>query len=167
MLMVLLLWMNEMKVYLAGPIAGLSYNGATAWRDQAKRELNAAGIQAFSPMRAKQYLKDVASFSVDGDVYKTLSILSCNRGITTRDRYDCTTADVVLVNVLGAERISIGTVLEVAWADAARIPIVLVMEPEGNVHHHGMILECTGFHCHTLDEALSVVKAILLEGTVE
>lgn len=154
------------KVYLAGPIAGLNYAGATEWRDYVKQELNSVGIQALSPMRAKQYLKGVASFSTDGDVYKTLSVLSCNRGITTRDRFDCTTADVVVVNLLGAERVSIGTVMEIAWADVCRIPLVLIMEPDANVHNHGMILECVGFHCHTLDEALAVTKAILLEGQV-
>lgn len=152
------------KVYLAGPIAGLDYAGATDWRETAKESLNFCGITALSPMRAKQYLKDVASFAADSNQYKTLSVLSSNRGITTRDRFDCQSADVVLVNLLGATRVSIGTMLEVAWADAKRTPIVLVMEPEGNVHHHGMLLECAGFHCHSLDEALNVVKAILLEG---
>lgn len=152
------------KVYLAGPIAGLNYAGATEWRDIAKRSLNAVGIEAYSPMRAKQYLKNIASFPSDSEVFKTLSVLSCNRGITTRDRFDCTHADVILVNLLGAERVSIGTVIEMAWADANRIPIVLIMEPEGNIHHHGMLLEVAGFHCHSLEEALNVVKAILLEG---
>jgi len=152
------------KVYLAGPIAGLNYAGATEWRDIAKRELNAVGIEAYSPMRAKQYLKGVASFSVDGDEYKTLSVLSSNRGITTRDRFDCTRVDVVLAYLLGAERVSIGTLMEIAWADAARIPIVAVMEDKGNVHDHGMVSECIGFRCTTLEEALNVTKAILLEG---
>jgi hypothetical protein len=35
----------------------------------------------------------------------------------TRDRFDATRCDVLLVNLLGAERVSIGTMMEVAWAD--------------------------------------------------
>jgi hypothetical protein len=81
-------------------------------------------------------------------------------------------ADVLLVNLLGAERVSIGTVMEIAWADAVRVPVVLVMEPsaeentglvpsKGNVHEHAMIRECVGFRVQTLDEGLNVVKAIL------
>ena len=150
------------KVYLAGPIAGLNYNEATEWRECVKQKLESVGIQAFSPMRAKKYLENVDSFSTDGDVYKNLSVLSSNRGITTRDRYDCTTADLVIVYLLGAQQRSIGTIMEIAWADMNRIPIVLVMEEEGNIHEHGMILECVGFRCTTLDEALTITKAILL-----
>jgi len=41
------------KVYLAGPIKGLTYTGATDWRDEAKDALYDIGIAGYSPMRAK------------------------------------------------------------------------------------------------------------------
>jgi hypothetical protein len=79
----------------------------------------------------------------------------------TRDRFDATRCDVLLVNLLGAERVSIGTVMEIAWADLRRTPIVAVME-EGNVHEHGMVNEAIGFRVTTLDEALNIIKSILI-----
>jgi len=39
------------RVYLAGPITGLTYNGATTWREDARSYLAAKGITAYSPMR--------------------------------------------------------------------------------------------------------------------
>jgi nucleoside 2-deoxyribosyltransferase len=146
--------------YLAGPITGLSYDGATDWRDLAVRELAPFGIKALSPLRSKEYLRGVESFSADGDVYRDLSMLSTNRGIMTRDRHDATTCDVLLVNLLGAARISIGTVMEIAWADACRTPVVCAIEPAGNPHEHGMITEAIGFRVPTLAGALDIVKAI-------
>jgi nucleoside 2-deoxyribosyltransferase len=148
-------------VYLAGPITGLDYEGATDWRYAATRLL-APEIKALSPMRGKEYLSHVKEFTMDGDRYSPFSVMSSNRGIMTRDRWDATRCDVLLVNLLGAKRVSIGTVMEIAWADAVRTPIVCIMEPEGNPHEHGMILEAIGFRVPGLEEALHIIKAMLL-----
>lgn len=150
-------------VYLAGPISGLNYDGATEWRDAAIDELAAVGIKGLSPMRAKDYLKNVAGdvgFSSTCEEYGHLSPMSGPRGLMTRDRFDATRCDVILVNLLGAAKVSVGTVMEIAWADLSRIPIVCVMEP-GNVHEHCMVNEAVGFRCQSLAEGLHIVKAIL------
>lgn len=149
-------------VYLAGPISGLDYQGATDWRNQAVAALGEIGVKGLSPMRGKEYLAHVTEFTADGDMYGALSVMSSNRGIMTRDRYDATRCDVLLVNLLGAAKVSIGTVMEIAWADAHRIPIVCVMEPEGNPHDHGMIKEAISFRVTNLREALRITGAILL-----
>ena len=151
-------------VYLAGPISGLNYNGATEWRDHAIAELALAGIKGLSPMRAKDYLKGVerdVGFSATCEEYGHLSPLSGPRGIMTRDRFDATRCDVLLVNLLGATKVSVGTIMEIAWADLCRTPIVVAMEPTGNPHEHAMVTEAIGFRCVTLDEALHVVLSIL------
>ena len=152
------------SVYLAGPIRGLNYNDATEWRESARSALSDVGIDAFSPMRAKDYLRKETN--VDGNKLKDQYAeypLSTMKAITTRDRADCMGADLVIMNLLGAKIVSIGSVLEVAWADAARVPVILVMEKDGtNVHEHGMIREMCGFHVETLDEAVYLARAILL-----
>lgn len=145
-------------VYLAGAIAGLSHSGATSWRDQARDALSATGITAFSPMRGKDFLKDMEVLSNHGYPHP----LSTNKAITTRDRCDCMGCDAILMNLLGATRVSIGTSIEIGWADAARVPIVLVMEKTGNPHDHCMVREMCGFQVETLEEGIATVKAILL-----
>lgn len=148
--------MSKPKVYLAGPISGLSYAGSVDWRQQAIDELS-PDIIGLSPMRRKQYL---ASETTIGDSHEN-HVLSCSRGITTRDQFDCTRSDAVLVNLLGSQRVSIGTVMEIAWADANRIPVILVMEETGNIHDHAMIRECIGFRVSTLEQGIGVAKALL------
>jgi nucleoside 2-deoxyribosyltransferase len=144
-------------VYLAGPISGLSFAGATEWRIEAIRKLAEHGIQGLNPLRFKDYLLHKTRLE---DTYADLNILSSQKGITTRDRWDCQRSDIVLVNLLGAIEKSIGTCLEFGWADSARVPIVTVMEP-GNVHDHAMIREVSGFIVPTLAEALDITKAFL------
>lgn len=157
--------MSQPTVYLAGPITGCTYNGCTEWRQSVKAELADAGIRGFSPMRGKEYLEQIARdvpLTADGDKYAIQGAMSTNRGIMTRDRWDATRCDFLLANLLGATKASIGTVMEIAWADLSRIPVIAVMEKEGNPHEHGMVLEALGFRVETLDEAVHILKAALL-----
>lgn len=149
--------MNK-SVYLAGPITGLSYEGATDWREYAKKDLADVGIAGLSPLRAKDYLRKVAKIE---DSYADFG-LSTEKAITARDRFDCQRVGVVLLNMLGATKTSIGSCIEIGWADAARVPIILVMEKEGNVHDHSMVRECIGWRVSTLEEGLMIAKAVLL-----
>ncbi len=144
-------------VYLAGPIRGLSYDGCNDWREYAKEKLKEWGIAGVSPMRAKEFLR--TEKIMDDRHYD--HVITCPTGITTRDRFDTTSCDILLANFLGAQKISIGTMIEYGWADSARKPIITVMEKEGNPHQHSMVEELTGFRVETLDEGLLVARAIL------
>lgn len=159
-------------VYLAGPITGLSFQGCTNWRDYAIKRLAEHGIRGLSPMRGKEYLSHLATISGHARDYADLGVLSAPRAIITRDRWDATRCDVVLAHLAGATQVSIGTVMEIAWADLKRIPLVVTMEcgirgerlsgqPVDNPHDHCMIHEATGFRVATLEEALDVTIAIL------
>lgn len=150
--------MNQKRVYLSGPIMGLTYRGCNSWREYAIKELDKLGIVGVSPLRCKMYL-DNGGILGDSDQLP----LTCDRGIVTRDRWDVTqNCEVMLTNLLGAERVSIGTMFEYAWADMAKKPIVTIMEKQGNVHDHIMVRETTGFRVETLEEGLEIVRAILL-----
>jgi len=145
------------SVYLAGPITGLSFDNCTDWRDQVKGWLD-PDITAYSPLRAKSYLLGQTTVKDSYDEY----ILSTQRGIYTRDLYDCRNRDLLFVNFLGAKKVSIGTVMELAWATAFNKPIVLVMEKEGNVHEHSMVREACPMRVETLEEGVFVTRALLL-----
>jgi nucleoside 2-deoxyribosyltransferase len=148
-------------VYLAGPISGLTFDGAQDWREHAVCELAKSGIHGLSPLRAKEYLRSIGTISGTGEEYAHMGVLSTPRGVMTRDRFDATRCDVLLVNLLGAQRVSIGTVMEIAWADAKRTPIVCAIEDKGNPHEHMMVSEALGYRVPTLDEAIHVTRAII------
>lgn len=158
--------MVHKTVYLAGPISGCTWDEATDWRDEVRNQLLRSGIKAVSPLRAKVYLREctapIKDHYDDNDIDSAaFTNMSTARGITTRDRFDCLNTNVLFVNLLGAERVSIGTCMEIAWADARRIPSVIVMEKNGNLHDHAMINECTGFRVSSIREGIEIVKAIL------
>ncbi len=150
------------SVYLAGPITGCSFGECTDWREYVKRELAKVGIDGLSPMRAKEYLSSLSTISGTGKEYLHMGVLSTPRAVMTRDRFDTTRCDVVFMNLLGAKQVSIGTMIELGWADGKRTPIVCAIEPEGNPHEHMMVSEGIGFRVTSVEEGLHILKAILL-----
>jgi nucleoside 2-deoxyribosyltransferase len=153
--------MRGKSVYLAGPISGLNYVGATEWRLRAKalfKEFGGGDIDVFDPMRAKEYLAHVHDLGWD---HGELNTMSTPRGITTRDRFDCMRADVLLMNLGDSKKVSIGTMIEAGWADAAKVPVCLLMEP-GNCHDHGMLTEIAGWRPTSLEEAVMLCTRFLL-----
>ncbi len=132
-------------VYLAGPI------------EEVAAALDSESIKTLSPMRAKDFLESKMSMLNLG--YEGHPLTS-QQGVITRDRFDAMRCDVLFVNLLHTTKVSIGTVLEIAYADSQRIPIVCVME-QGNIHEHAMIIPTIGFRCDTIQEGIDTVKAIL------
>src|SRR5271154_64315 len=147
------------KIYLAGQISGLTYSDAEDWRNQFSQMLDPR-IEAFSPLRGKDYLTMRGPLEGSYDEFP----LSTDQGITTRDRYDCMGADLVVFNLLGATRVSLGTMIELGWADAARRPAILVMEKTGNLHEHPMVRQTTQFRVDNLKDAAAIANIILLSG---
>jgi hypothetical protein len=148
--------MIERSVYLAGPITGLTYGEATDWRSAASIWLKARNINAVSPLRGKDFLKDAGV--LDGSYEE--NPLSTARGIMIRDHFDATQCGAVLVNLLGAKKISVGTVMEIAWTFEARVPLIVVMEKEGNPHEHPMINEAISYRVDNLEVGLHVVDTL-------
>lgn len=126
------------QVYLAGPIAHCTYEDAAhGWRLDAADELENFydGVRVLSPMRGKYHLERHSG--VLGSQAFEGRAMSSTTGILGRDRNDVKSSDAILMNLLGAQKVSIGTMVELGWADAFRIPVVLVMEKDGsNPHDH-------------------------------
>lgn len=147
------------KVYLSGPIAGLSYDGATSWRATVAAYLESYGITALDPMRGKEYLR--GQKVLHAQPYDD-ELMSTAKAITTRDRFDCMRADLCLVNLLQAgdlPRLSLGTIMEVGWADAARIPIICARKP--GTYDHPMFNEAIGFEVDNIYDAQALIVDML------
>jgi len=145
------------SVYLMGPVLGTKYEECNGWRESAKEELAKYDIQGISPLRHKD-LTDTSGLMSDlggGNMMTTQS------GIVTRDRYDVTHCNLGLANLLGAKKISLGTMVEYGWLDMRRIPIITIMEKEGNPHDHTFIRELSGFRVETLEEGIYVARYML------
>lgn len=146
-------------LFLSGPITDVSYGDSTDWRKYVAQKMPRL-IKCISPLRGKDYLKNEKSIKAS---YEDIP-LSSGKGITARDRFDVKRADAILINLLGAKKVSIGTMIEVGWGDTGVKPIILAIEKEGNIHDHPILKNAAGFIVNNLDDAIELAKKILLPG---
>lgn len=150
------------KVYLAGPIRGLNFDVASDWRKKASSMLETYGIDGYSPLRAKKDLIQHLDV-LDERKNKIDHPIVSPQGVVGRDRHDVFTCDMMIAYLLGAKTVSIGTMFELAWADAWRKPVILVMEGDGsNVHEHFFIRQTVLYSVSDLNEAIQLAVAVLL-----
>ncbi len=150
--------MNK-SLYLCGPITGCNFGEAKfGWRGAVHEALTPLGIDCLSPMRSKE----PEHYDTDnGDIMPAhgsdLHVLSTAKGLTECDRFDTFRSDILFCNVVGAKRISVGSMIELGWADAKDIPIILCMEA-GNVHEHGMVEHLASWHVLSVKEGIQLVQ---------
>jgi nucleoside 2-deoxyribosyltransferase len=149
--------MSQPKVYLCGPISGLTIEECTAERERVMLQLAACGIEAYSPLRGKKHL--VPSGQIIGSGAYDAVIGRAN-GIIGRDRNDVLRCDALLADLRGAKKASIGSMVEFGWADAWRKPIVTVME-KGNVHDHVFVNHLSTYVTHSIDDAVNLLSLLL------
>jgi nucleoside 2-deoxyribosyltransferase len=149
-------------VYLAGPITGLTFDGAQDWRNEAAKALNSDKVETLTPLRGKSHLRADGVLHNGAKPYSkgAADVITSSKGITRRDMYDTTRASCVLANLSKTDKVSIGTVMELAWAYNHQIPLVLVMDKD-NIHDHAMVQECATYIVPTLAEGLELTKFLL------
>lgn len=150
-------------VYLAGPIAGSTYADAVEWRAAVSARL-APGITALSPMRGKGQL--AGNKGKLGGFYPSDDPMTTPAGIVARDFADVKRCDLVLMNLLGAESVSIGTMVELGWASALGKPVIVAWDGGVHVlrnpHYHPFVHQIASFRVGSLDEAIRVANSFLL-----
>jgi nucleoside 2-deoxyribosyltransferase len=105
-------------IYFAGPITDLTYDEANDWRAKWTHEYRELGLTALSPLRGKEHLRDkgvLAGVFDEGDA------------AVERDCFDIRRSEIVLANFEDAERVSIGTCMEIAYAWSIGRHVVTVL----------------------------------------
>jgi len=143
------------KVYMSGPMAGLTYEEGTEWREYVKDKLDGVA-NCLSPYRGKDYFRGQ---TIKNQEYT--QVLSTPKAIKIRDQWDTMNADVVLLNLSNYQLFSIGSIIEVGWADAARVPVVAVIPSESEYFKHPILTQTCAYIVQDLDEAINIVKVLL------
>lgn len=125
--------MQIRKVYLAGPITGLSYGEARhGWREEFDSLMSQSHrhIECYSPMRAKNFLSKSKKIEGTADSYGKDSPFGQGAGILARDHNDVRECDAMVAYFSEATLGSLGTAAEFGFAHTMRKPIILIIENE-------------------------------------
>lgn len=143
-------------IYLAGSISGLSYDAVVGYFLETKKELEDAGYRVLHPMTGKAYLRNELEFRAEG--YQ--NPVSTNRAICGRDHWMVQTSDIIYVNLLRCgERVSIGSMFEVAWAHEMGKHIIVAMQPD-NIHRHAFLLDAADIVFETHAEVMEYLEKL-------
>jgi len=142
------------KIYLAHPISFSNFAAVRGYFARAKNDLYLYDV--YYPMIAKGYLREEKDFKPSG--YK--QAISCDHAIIERDYWMVSISDVVFLNFSEAERVSIGCMMELAWAYQLRKHTVVVM-PAGNIHIHSFVKEAADIIFETYEEAIEYLVKLI------
>jgi len=150
-------------VYLSGPITGCSFEGCYDWRHYVADQLADSSIHTLSPLRGyEDDLKDQTSITGKHKELKNhKNPLLTAQAINARDLHDCMTCDAMLVNVLDATKVSVGTIIEIGWVSFQNKPIILVGCEGEEMYDHIMVQENCQFKTDELGEAIYLLSSIL------
>lgn len=142
------------KIYLAGPISGLTKDQSDGWRKEFETHLKFG--TTIWPMYAEHFAKDL----ILGDAAATTDLMASPRAVLHKDEFYVRSADIVVANFLGSTKVSIGTVIECAWAIILNKPLVLILTPD-NIHRHCMLTEKAGWVLSNVKDAATVCNGLL------
>ncbi len=141
------------RVYLGGPIHGLTYAQATVWRQMI---VKMAGLkfEFLNPMRDKEDLKKSPTIS---HVFPDLPLCQ-PKAIVTRDLLDIRRADVLLFNGLQG---TVGSAIELGIGYALNKPLVVILEQSDALRAHPFIKDLPGLLVvESLEEAVQVLVSL-------
>lgn len=109
-----------MLVYLAGPITGLTFSVANSWR-QSIKDASHPSIEFLNPLRFDR--DDKEEFEHREVAFNGM------KNIVRRNYHDVQRSDMILAyfGECSPDNVSIGSVYELAWGYALRIPTVAVI----------------------------------------
>lgn len=150
-------------IYLAGPITGLTHDEARhGWRKEFSALLP-EHIHCNSPMRGKEFLKDIGVLGSDQSQYT--HPMTTASGITTRDFNDVKTCDAMVACFLESGGVlSGGTFMEYGFAYALQKPIIVIGALDDPNVYHLMAEHVRGYHLETLEEAAAITAHLLTPG---
>lgn len=145
-----------MRIYTAGSITGQSGDYVLEYFQNLKFVLESFGYDVIHPMIAKGYFRNEKKFASKGYVHKPQST---NHAIVERDRWMVYRCDVLYCNLTSAKIVSIGSVMELAWAHHMGKHTVLAMQSD-NIHQHAFVLEASDIVFETTDEAIDYLRLL-------
>lgn len=145
-----------MRIYIAGSISGKDVEEVKDYFREASEMFSLVGYDVLSPMTGKGKLRTEAKYRAKDYRHP----IATNKAIIGRDRWMVGQADIIYCNLYGAEHVSIGSMMEIAWGAELHKHIVLVME-ENNPHQHAFVIQCADIIYPTPEDAEEYLASLI------
>ena len=148
-------------IYLSGPLTGTAVRDDN-WRADVRRKLPPT-FAFFDP--SLQAADRGIGYQEKLTPLEDLERLRHGKFVVDRNRHYIAKSDALLCNFLQTkDRVSIGSVGEIHWANASNVPIIMVREQHGNIHDHAILNAIASKLCFSLDDACRVLAEMFNKG---
>jgi len=144
-------------VYLAGAITDCNKGEANDWRNIIRLALEQRGIVGISPLRCEPLMGERYQLTNQDPRFGTA------KAIASKNFLDVQMCDMTLCYMprdLNERRLSVGTLIELAWAHALHKPTILVTDYPF-LHEHPVVQANASWVLSTLAEAVDVIVGVL------
>jgi len=148
-----------MKIYLARPISGKTKDNVFDNYLRTIEWLSGRNVQILCPMMGKNFLR-----TDPNEKYKpvdNLHPITTNHAIFERDIWMVKQSDVIFMDLIDADHVSIGCIMELAIAASEEKHTILAME-EGNIHEHAFVVEAADIRFYTYDDAIEYLLKLTI-----
>ena len=146
--------MTKNTIYVAGSISGMSYEEAQDYFKTTSHILTNMGYDVLSPMIGKTHLRTEIKLREKDYTHP----VSTNHAIFGRDKWMVEQSDIVLCNLSNSgDRVSIGSMMELAWASMLNKHVIVIMQKD-NIHRHAFVLEAADIVFTSLNEGLEYLS---------
>jgi nucleoside 2-deoxyribosyltransferase len=125
------------SVYCVRPMTGWSLAEIKKYYIKLAQRLHGMGYRVYHPLLCREEVDSSRIITPRGST-KLPHIT--DRAIFSRDKWMVREADIVYANFIGAEKASIGSCFEIAWAHILGKHVIIVMD-KNNPHRHTFMLE--------------------------
>jgi len=147
-----------MRIYLAHPISGLSYDEIVAYYVKMRERLSPEW-EIMNPMTAKEELRNETKLRA----YDYDNPVATNKAIVHRDFWMVSRSDVLYANLLGVTWPSIGCIIELSWAWARQIHTVVAMDFMGP-NWHAFVIEMANIIFSGENDAINYLNRLVKGG---
>jgi hypothetical protein len=144
-----------LKIYCVHPISGLTADEVFEYYEGTKSRLENMGYDVYVPMFGKGFLRTEKKFKA----HDYRSPLTTNHAIFNRDKWMVKHSDILYANFMGAQHVSIGSMMELAWGCDNEKQVIVTME-ENNVHMHAFVLEAATIVFPTVEETMDYLTQL-------
>ena len=126
-----------MKIYLSRPMAGRGFAEVDEWYTREVNFCRGLGLDVFHPWLSEEELGPDKRFVATGHDHASAPTATTN-AIVGRDRWMATNVDLLLTDLTEAQTVSIGCMMELAWAYDHGAHTIVVMKDK-SVHRHAFV----------------------------
>ena len=148
--------MKNLSVYLAHPISGHTFGEVVEYYKDSIAQLKDVGYTVYDPVT--MYAGNINAEEVCAPADLTGPLIN-NHALFERDKWMVSKVDVVLADLTGATKASIGACMEMAWASLLGKHLVVVMKKD-NPMYHGFVIEAADVILEDFEEAVEYLDNI-------